>query len=152
MPAPGPTVPIISGIIEGESLRAGATATEGTIETQDMGAWEGDWSNLSQLWWHPTRSGARLTLTVPAPAAGTYELIGHFTRANDYGDVRVFVNGTPLAVTFKGYNADVVPSGPVSLGRVPMKAGPNQVVLEVTGKDTRSSGYLVGLDGFVLRP
>ena len=152
LPAPPPTVPVVAGIIEGESLRAGAKATEGTIDTQDMAVWDGDWSGLSQLWWLPTKPGARLTLTVPAPTAGTYELIGYFTRANDYGNVRVLVNGTPLAVTVSGYNPDVVPTGPIALGRVPLNAGPNQIVLEIAGKDARSSGYLVGLDGFVLRP
>jgi hypothetical protein len=117
-----------------------------------MDAFDGDWSGLSQLWWRPTQNGARLTLSLNAPAARDYELIGHFTRARDYGDVRVLVNGQPLSTLVRGYNAEVIPSGPVSLGRVPLRAGANQIVLEVAGKDARSSGYLVGVDGFVLRP
>ena len=152
MPVEGIEIPKISGIIEGESLRASARATGGRVEAQDMGGFAGDWSGLSQLWWHPTRAGERLTLTVNAPAAREYEIVGHFTRARDYGNVRVRVNGRALPNVFTGYGPDVVPSGPVSLGRAPLRAGANEVVLEVAGKDTRSTGYLVGLDGFVLRP
>ena len=43
---------------------------------------------------------------------------------------------------------------PVYLGRVPLRAGPNEVVVELLGKDGRSAGYgdglLVGVDGFTL--
>jgi hypothetical protein len=145
-------VPKISGIVEGESLVGAARATEGPVEAQDMSPWAGDWSGLSQLWWRPTRPGARLTLTLNASEAKEFELVGHFTRAPDYGDVRVIVNGQALSPVFTGYHAEVVPAGPISLGRVPMKAGANEVVFEITGKDARSTGYLVGLDGFVLRP
>jgi hypothetical protein len=151
LPTDPATMPRIPGIIEGESLVGGATATEGDVEPQDMSVWEGDWSGLSQLWWRPTRPGGRLTLHLTAPAARTYELVGYFTQAPDYGDVRVSVNGQPLPTVARGYNAAVVPSGLISLGKVALKAGANEVVLEIVGKDARSHGYLVGLDGFVLR-
>ena len=65
--------------------------------------------------------------------------------------VRVTVNGRALEPVMKGYDPEVVPSGPVSFGRVPLRSGANEVVLEVVGKDARSAGYLLGLDGFVLK-
>ncbi len=145
-------LPHIPGIIEGENLRDGAKATQGTIDVQDMTAWDGKWSNGQQLWWLPTEVGAQLTLTVNAPEAREYELIGYFTRAGDYGNVRVSVNGKPLPTVVNGYNPDVVPTGPISLGRATFTAGANAVVLEIVGKDAKSEGYLVGLDGFVLKP
>jgi hypothetical protein len=44
----------------------------------------------------------------------------------------------------------------VSFGRVPLRAGRNEVVVEIAGKDARAAGYsdgfLVGIDGFVVRP
>jgi hypothetical protein len=152
MPIEGPVTPKVIGIVEGESLAATAKATGGDVSIQEMGAFVGDWSDLSQLWWHPGKSGERLTLSVNAPEAKEYELIGYFTRAKDYGDVQVSVNGVKLPNVVRGYNPDVTPSGPVSLGRAAMKAGANEVVLETVGKDDRSSGYLVGLDGFMLKP
>ena len=99
---------------------------------------------------------ARLILPLDAPAAGTYELVGHFTRAQDYGNLRVHLNGRPLAPIVEGYSPVVAPTGPISFGRVPLRAGANEIVLEIVGKDARaagySDGYLVGLDGFVIRP
>lgn len=152
MPAEIPPIPRIQGIIEGERLIRGAKATQGSVTIQDMGVWEGNWSDLRQLWWQPEKSGERLTLTLTAPEAKEYELVGYFTRARDYGDIQVLVNGKPLSPIVTGYNPDVVPTGPISLGRVFLNAGPNEVVLEVMGKDSRSTGYLVGLDGFLLKP
>jgi hypothetical protein len=151
LPVEGPSVPKIAGIIEAESLLSTARATEGPVDAQDMGGFVGDWSDLSQLWWRPGKSGARLTLTLNAPEARDYEIVGYFTRAEDYGDVQIRVNGAALGPLVRGYNAGVVPTGPTSLGRAPMKAGANEIVVEVVGKDPRSKGYLVGIDGFVLK-
>jgi hypothetical protein len=152
MPSAGPEIPKVSGIIEGESLAQGAKATAGEVTTQDMGPWQGDWSGLSQLWWVTGEPNGRVTLTLNAPEAREYELIGYFTQGPDYGDAAVSVNGRRLSPAVKGFSGDVRPTGPVSFGRVAMKAGANEVVLENTGKDDRSRGYLVGLDGFVLKP
>jgi hypothetical protein len=48
----------------------------------------------------------------------------------------------------------VEPTGPISFGRVNLRAGENELVVELVGRDARSGGwsegYLVGVDGFVL--
>ena len=148
----------VPGMIEGESLAAAARATAGRVITQDMGDFESEtdsWSGAGQLWWVEATQGARLTLPLRARTAGTYELIGHFTKHRDYGDVRVSVNGRALEPVVRGYDEHVASTGPVSFGRVRLRAGVNTVVLEIVGKDPRASGYsdgyLVGLDGFLLR-
>ena len=96
-----------------------------------------------------------MTLPVRARAAGTYELIGYFTRAQDYGDVRLSVNGRMLSPIVRGYSPTVEPTGPISFGRVALRAGENTLTLEIVGKDPRaqgySDGYLVGIDGFLIR-
>ena len=143
--------PKVPGIIEGESLLSSAKATDGPIEAQDMAVWDSDWSGLSQLWWRPTTVGAKLTLTVSATEAGWKELVGYFTKALDYGNVVVRVNGRQVGRTVNLYDPNVVPTGPVSLGTVALKSGTNTIELEIVGKDDRSKGYLVGLDGFVLK-
>jgi hypothetical protein len=157
--APFPPLPVsllpiepfrITGMIEGEKLLAGAKATGGRLEAQDMGNWEENWSAGGQLWWLPNRIGERLTLTLTAPEAGEYEIIGYFTKAKDYGDVKVSINDTALSPVISGYDPEVKPTGPLSLGRVALKAGANTVTVEVVGKDARSTGYLFGLDGVVL--
>jgi hypothetical protein len=148
----------VPGIVEGEALVAEARATAGRVEAQDMSTFESDsasWSDGRQLWWVLARPGARLTLPLRAPAEGEYELVGRFTRARDYGDVRVLVNGVPRGPVVRGYAPGVSTTGPVSFGRVRLRAGVNEVALEIVGKDPRaagySDGYLVGVDGFLLQ-
>ncbi|HVE77227.1 MAG TPA: glycoside hydrolase family 172 protein [Gemmatimonadaceae bacterium] len=148
----------VPGLIEAEDLMATARVTAGKLQVQDMGSFETEsasWSEGKQLWWVEARPGARLTLRLPAPAAGSYELLAIFTRAQDYGDVRVSVNGRPLPPVVRGYDPVVQPTGPVSLGRAPLRSGANELVVEIVGKDPRSQGYsegyLVGIDGFILR-
>ena len=152
-----PADPVVTvhfpGIVEGESLIAGAHATGGSVTTQDMSGFNGTWSGDSHLFWEPTAPGAKLTLTVTAPAAGEYMLTGYFTRALDYGNLRLRVNGgDPLPATINGYAETVSPTGPINMGRVTLTAGPNKIEVEVTGKDARSTSYRVGIDGFVLKP
>ena len=76
------------------------------------------WSNNTQLFWNGNKQGDTLTLTLPAQKAGTYDLVGYFTKAGDYGQVSFTLNGKLLATTFDGYNDGVIPSGPVDLGIV----------------------------------
>jgi hypothetical protein len=149
----------IAGVVEGESLVAGARATAGSVREQDLGGFESEtrsWSDARQLWWVESRPGARLTLPLRAPSAGVYEIVGYFTRAQDYGIVRAHVNGAALPATVNGYAPAVEPTGPVSLGRARLRAGTNEFTLEIVGKDPRargySDGYLVGLDAIALRP
>ncbi|MDF2440743.1 MAG: hypothetical protein JWN98_1727 [Abditibacteriota bacterium] len=149
VPAP---VPKIAGMIEGEALHTGARATAGELSFQDMTPFSGSWSELGQLWWQQGTAGARLQLSLPAPATGEYNLTGYFTRAPDYGDFRVLVNGQPVGNVVKGYAAGVEPTGPVSFGRVRLQAGANPIAVEITGKQPLSQGHLVGIDGFLLTP
>ena len=149
----------IAGVIEGEALVGGARATAGSVREQDLGGFESEtrsWSDARQLWWVESRPGARLTLPLRAPSAGVYEIVGYFTRAQDYGIVRAHVNGAALPTTVNGYAPAVAPTGPVSLGRAQLRAGTNELTLEIVGKDPRargySDGYLVGLDAIQLRP
>jgi len=146
------------GLIEAEGLIGAARVTRGELQVQEMGAFETEsasWSEGKQLWWIEGRPGARLTLSLPAPAAGSYELVGYFTRAQNYANVRLHVNGRPLSPVVTGYATTVESTGPVSFGRVQLRAGPNDVAVEIVDKDPRSQGYsegyLVGIDGFELR-
>ncbi|HSJ13481.1 MAG TPA: DUF2961 domain-containing protein [Longimicrobiales bacterium] len=151
-----PLASVAAPAIEAEALLAGARATGGEVRVQDMSDFGGTWGGAAQLWWVLARPGDRLTLPLTAPAAGTYELVGFFTRAQDYGVVRLLVNGTPVGPLVDGWAARVEPTGPLSFGNVALRAGPNELTVELVGKDARSAGYgdgfLVGIDGFLLLP
>ena len=148
----------IPGAIEAEALLAEAHVTDGKLQGQDMGEWEADsgrWSGGTHLWWTLAKPGARLTLPIRVPSAGSYDLTGYFTRAGDYGNVRLRVNGRTLPTIVHAWAPNVSPTGPISFGRVPLRAGVNDVTVEIVGKDPQShgysDGYLVGIDAFVVR-
>ena len=69
--------------------------------------------------------------------------------------MRLSVNGRALSPIVRGYSPTVESTGPISFGRVPLRSGTNELILEIVGKDARaqgySDGYLVGIDGFILR-
>ena len=94
---------------------------------------------------------AILTLQLPAPADGTYELTGYFTKAKDYGTIQLFSGDQALGPMIDLYNADVAPSGPISLGKVMLKKGDNPIQIKVVSKNAKSTNYLVGIDAFVLK-
>jgi hypothetical protein len=139
----------IQGLVEAEQLAASAYASRGNVGIQSMEEFEGDWSGDAQLLWRAVAPGDHLTLFLHADVAGEYEIVGYFTQSTDYGDVRVLYKGKPLAVV-AGYSDEVRASGPISFGRVTLERGDNPVLLEIAGKDSRSGGYAVGVDGFRL--
>jgi hypothetical protein len=140
----------IEGAIEGEELVGSALATQGRVTVQSMAEFHGDWSGDAQLLWRGGSPGGHLTLFVTSPEAGEREVIGHFTKSGDYGDVKVMHQGRELAV-IRGY-APGIATSTVSLGRVLLERGPNAFLLEIEGKDARSNGYAVGIDGFAFKP
>lgn len=141
--------------IEAESLLNLAKATGGKVQTQDMKDFKQTWSGNTQLWWVEAKPGDRLSIPLKVEKPGTYELTGFFTRAQDYGIIRILVNDRPQGPLVDGYSENVEPTGPVSFGRVELRSGTNELTVEILGKDARSAGYsegyLVGIDGFLLR-
>jgi hypothetical protein len=142
----------IKGAIEGEAMLTTATATTGDISAQAMEGFEGNWSGDSQLWWLPHEDKAELTLLLPAPADGTYEMVGYFTKAKDYAKIKVMQGDTQIGPEVNLYDTNVIPTGPISLGKITLKKGDNPIRIVVSGKDDRSQNYLVGIDAFVLKP
>ncbi|MGI4789349.1 MAG: glycoside hydrolase family 172 protein, partial [Janthinobacterium lividum] len=71
--------------IEGETLNA--VATGGGAGPQDMRRFGTLWSGNCHLFWDGSKQGDTLTLTLPAQTAGSYDLVGYFTKASDYGQV-----------------------------------------------------------------
>src|SRR2546423_4130312 len=140
----------MTGAIDAEDLIARATATSGEISEQGMESFSGRWSGESQLWWRPTESGSTMTFSLPAPEDGTYDVTAYLTKARDYATVQFQQAGRSIGPEIDLYNPDVVPTGPMSLGRITLKKGANRIMLKVVGKDEKSAGYLVGIDAFVL--
>jgi hypothetical protein len=151
LPIELPQVARIKGAIEGESLIGHAKATGGEMSVQQMDPFPGEYSGGAQLFWRPERAGETLTVDFPAKTAGEYKLVGHFTRAVDYGKIDVRINGgEPISIDL--YHDGVIPSGAVDLGKATLVAGTNVMTLTTTGKNDKSQGFLVGLDAIEVKP
>ena len=127
------------------------------MSRQDMRSIGRGWSNNAQLFWivpapvdRPIRNWPNLSLLFNAPAAGTYEIVLHYTKAPDYGTFRLFIDRQSSA-DIDGYAPTVVPEGR-SLGQHKLAAGSHQFLLTVSGKARASRGFSVGLDRIELQP
>lgn len=151
IPAPPPSFFNVPHGLEGEHLVNAVSG--GGVGAQVMLGFGRLWSGDTQLFWNGNKQGDTLTLTLPAQPAGTYDLVGYFTQAGDYGQVSFTLNGKRLDKTFDGYSDHgVVPSGPVDLGPVTLPGGPSTLVVTVTGKNAASGNTLFGLDALAFNP
>ena len=141
----------VAGAIEAESLLATAKATSGDVSVQAMEVFGDGWSGDSQLWWLPRESGAVLTLQLPAPDDGEYNLTGYFTKAKDYAKIKVMQGDKQVGEEVNLFGPDVVPTKAISLGKISLKKGDNAIKIVIFGKDDKSDGYLVGIDAFTLK-
>ncbi|MDR3691990.1 MAG: DUF2961 domain-containing protein [Fimbriimonas sp.] len=83
----------VPGALEGEALEI-ASKTGGVTEVQD-GFWK--CSGGKQLWWRDAQTGDKLVLKIPVSEDGTYEIVGNFCQARDYGIHKIKVNGKEVA-------------------------------------------------------
>ena len=149
-PVPLPSL-TLKDPLEGEALVSSAVVTGGKVQTQDLSAYDDVWSGDSQLFWTGGKAGDTLTLTLPA-RPGAFNVTGYFTRAADYGQVTLTLNGQPLGGVFDGYHAGVAASGPVRLGRVTLPGSPARLVVTLRGKNAAATNTLFGLDALTLTP
>jgi hypothetical protein len=138
--------------VEAESLVAGAIASAGRASAQPMASFGASWSGNAQLFWQPAeldeRDPATLRVMFDAPSAGDYSIRLGYTRAPDYANLQLYVDGD-LERELNGY-AETVQRANVVLADRHLEAGPNELVLRVLGKNPRSRGYFAGLDSIEL--
>jgi len=157
-PPPGKSAPTDPTPLayEGETLVVAAKASEGGIVEQQMAEFGPAWSKNAQALWQPTKVGSTLSfpLLVGMNTDALYSVAIAYTRAPDYGQVQLTVNGAPVGAPFDGYAAKVTHAGTVVLGTVLLKKGPawNQFVFAVTSKNAASTAYYVGIDQIKLNP
>lgn len=128
------------GAIEAEDTQFSATG--GDLEKQ------GGFYELSkgvQLWWRSGKVGDKLTIRVPVAVDGTYEVIGNFGHAKDYGIHEISIDGKPVGQT-DFFSPDLFWKKQ-SLGIFSLKKG--EMIMEVTCRGRRPeavSGNMFGLD------
>jgi D-arabinan exo alpha-(1,3)/(1,5)-arabinofuranosidase (non-reducing end) len=140
----------VEGALEGEEMPV-LTVTQGSAVPQSSTGW--GWSRFRQLWWTGAQPGGQLALGFPVERAGRYEVIAVFTKAVDYGIVRVGINKEPVDELFDLFNDGVVPTEPISLGVFDLRAGQNIFNAEIVGVNPKAQpSYMFGLDYLLLKP
>ncbi len=141
-----PGIPGVEGAIEGETLEI-ASVTGGVTERQD-----GDWSRGQQLWWRDGKPGDTLTIAFEVERAGKYKIQARVTKAPDFGIVQYHLNGTPLGHPMDLFHAGAVSKPkPFLLGREPLKAGRNELRVEIVGANEKAEKrHMFGLDYLLL--
>lgn len=150
--------PLISwrapGAIEGEAL--GRRRLFGRIAAgpQDMGGFEGPWSDDHQLWITEAEPGDRIELEFDAPVGGEYEVFAAFTKAPDYGIARIMLDDDVVLDRIDFHSEKVEPTGEVSLGRRRLSPEGNLLRMIVLGSNEKAigQGHLMGLDYLRLVP
>ncbi len=143
----------IPGAVEAEDLVGGAKSTSGGVWSQDMGNWDyGEaWSKRGALFWQADAPGSVLTMPVPAPSAGSFQVVARMVAGPASGIVRFSLGGRPLGGPVDLYSETWLPRE-VALGICALQAGSNPFELTVTGKNALSRNDTVGIDAFILRP
>jgi hypothetical protein len=141
------------GVIEAENLKVKAMSS-GDVPNQDMAPFGDAWSGDRQLWWVVHKPGAKLELELPVKTAGTYAISAAFTKAGDYGSVQLAIDDKPLGRAIDLYEPypSVIHTGDRPLGMVTLDSGSHTLSITLTGKNPKSTDYLVGIDWVKLTP
>jgi len=139
---------VCKGALEGEKFTI-QTKTGGTTEIQQSTGY--GWSWDSQLWWRDAKPDDKLRLVFNVKKAGTYDVTGSFTRAEDYAIVDIYINGQPVIENKDFYHTEVV-GHLVTLGRLELKAGANTMDIFIKGANPKAvKKYMFGLDYLMLK-
>ncbi|MEM7011871.1 MAG: PVC-type heme-binding CxxCH protein [Verrucomicrobiota bacterium] len=137
-------------IIEGETMKV--LKHTGNPRPQDMAGFKLDqWSGDSHLWWTGAKPGDSLVLEFEVPEDGNYEMNTMLTKARDYGQVRLALDG-PTNFILEQVDLyepapRVVSTGVLSLGERELKAGKHQLIVDILGKNPKADpGFMFGLD------
>lgn len=140
-------LPSIDDIIEAKELLARARSTDASLVLQEGPPWTGS----GQLFAAAERSNYTIETTFTiAPEARPFRPYLVFTRAPDYGTLRITLDGSPIPAEFDGF-AKSIDLQEVVLSTTPLAPGEHTLRLECTGKNLQSSGYKAGLDSIRLR-
>ena len=136
----------VAGAIEGERMKVLACSA-GKTSQQDLGGFDGPWSNYAHLWWTGGSPGAKLDLQFRVKDAGKYEIKAQLTKAADYGIVQLYVDDQKLGEPIDLYNEHLIATGELSLGTLELSAGQHKLTAEIVGANEKAAkGYMFGLD------
>jgi hypothetical protein len=152
MPDAGKRIPLRSvtpnRIIEAENVRIFPPTIR--MKTEKMSDYGPDWSGSKQLLIE-SKDKDVFSFFFEKPEEPEYNIRVYFTKGPGYGKVKIYSNNQPVG-EFNGYNPAVYPGGSIRLVNIKGSGGKIELKFVVDGKDSLSSGYKTGIDGFLLDP
>jgi hypothetical protein len=96
--------------------------------------------------------GSRMDVPIDVTADGQYEVLADIAQATDYGDYGVLLDGkpTPGNENLRNYAGEVYVARDRLIGWFHLTQGRHILSFVCTGKDSRSSGYNLGINDVVL--
>jgi hypothetical protein len=141
-------------VVEGEDLVASATTSGNGFSVQGAmrETFIGRWTNNEQLFWAGGDTGVWIELTVTAPSAGRYRVVGMFCVAPDYGWFQASVNGSAMGEELHLYARTVSLSAPLEVGTFDLDEGDNTMRFTLMGLDPGAYRGALGIDYLLLEP
>ncbi|HEX7902158.1 MAG TPA: serine/threonine-protein kinase [Planctomycetota bacterium] len=153
-PPPPPTEKLAAWAVEAEAI-LDAAVTHGTVSAQKTAGCSGN----AQLFWTGGRPQSRLTVPIRVDVGGQASLTLRMMKAQDYGIVRLSLNGEQISDDLDLYSPTVVASGPLRFTRLAFKKGLNELEIKIVGSNSKASPataqsdlFQVGLDRLELTP
>ena len=115
------------------------------VSRQKMENYGKAWGEKPQVLFQPTGFQRELKLCLTVAEAGSYQIFGSFTMAEDYGTYTITVNGGSSKITWNGASAGVSLAAPILIGTFSLKQGVNEVVFRLRGRSSASRGGLLGV-------
>ena len=140
-----------AGAVEAEDLKDRSSASGGELAVEDMTEKGPDWSGDRQMVFRAEGKGSSCDLVFPVKEPDIYRISAYMTKGPRYGKGEVLIAGTKVA-EFDCYAPETAPAGRVEFKKVRLLGERGTVVFRVTGKDSSSLGYDVGVDALVLAP
>jgi hypothetical protein len=147
--------------IEVEQTAAQVTATRGQAVVQKEVFWSRD-----LLFFDAEGPGASIDIPFEVASEGQYELLAQLAHSPDYGIYTVLLDGKRLAAAgdlehepganigggsaINAWNSELYVAEDHVLGWPKLQPGTHKLTFVCTGKDTRSTGYRLGIDTLVL--
>jgi hypothetical protein len=148
-----PAIPFIqkNNMIEFENMEVLQSASSYSVQNME-GFSANVWSGDQHLFIANDTVGQYIEFNFNAPAAKKYSINLFATKAPDFGRFNFSVNGEEILENFDAYSQLVQPTERVKLGTVSLNEGVNTLRVELTGKNSSSSGYNFGLDFLEVLP
>lgn len=104
------------------------------------------WQRNGHLMYNSGAQTGELSFAIQLPADGVYDITTGFTRAGDFGQFELWIDGRKISDVHDGFNASGVAHASQVTQGVSLTAGAHTLTLKVVGKNDSASGYLMGID------